>query len=559
MRGDPRADSGLEPDREIVAMNRARRPTTGTRHVRPHLRGSESLEAPRRRWLERVVVLLVAGFSVTGVARAERVLGYRLDVPVRPAPVSVVGVEPGSVAAGLAPLIELDDVWTAREEALDEVARHNATSPGRPRVGVVRSLPRTSFVLERQGPAVDGDDRWRTVREPGGMVWATRLSVESASALRLRIAVRSLPPASQIWLVHGPGSDTARVSGPVSPKRADSRGEILLPPVSGSSLGIEIHVPQRGLSADANAAPVVVELVELVEVLDLEDPVLQRRVHDEMRSSRGGVPWEYCAVDGTCIGTGQVAAIDNLRQAAARIRYQEGGSYFGCSATLIADREGSGTPYLLTAAHCFSTQAAADTLIAYFDYHSESCDGPAPDLEEVPQVFGATLLAANEPGDSDVTLVRLSGLPTGEVHFMGWTTEDPPPGGLIHSLSHPVGRPQRYAAHASTCDGSSGSCGFGSPYRKYTATQFEGSTTSGSSGSGQILDEDGGLLIGQLTGFTPLMGIENVDKCDPETFLVVIGAFSFSHPLLEPWLGSPHQLFADGFESGDASLWSEAR
>ena len=50
------------------------------------------------------------------------------------------------------------------------------------------------------------------------------------------------------------------------------------------------------------------------------------------------------------------------------------GSGFACTGGLLADLPGSGTPYLLTANHCISTQAAASSLQVF--------SGTAPPLLE---------------------------------------------------------------------------------------------------------------------------------------------------------------------------------
>jgi hypothetical protein len=321
-------------------------------------------------------------------------------------------------------------------------------------------------------------------------------------------------------------------------------------------MGLEIHVPAHTLSADGAQ----VDLVEIVEVVDPASHEMRNLTQELAReqAALGAIPWESCAVDGTCITTGQVAAIANLREAVARISFQENGSYYACSATLIADNAQSGMPYLLTAEHCLSTQAAADTLVAYFDFRSDTCDGTAPDLEEVPSVSGADVLASGET--SDVTLLKLDGLPTGQVFFMGWTTEDPTSGTIMHSLTHPAGRPQRYAAYSLISPGDPTACSLVPQDHWHYGSLVEGSTTNGSSGGGQIVDVDGGLLVGQHKGFCSPYPIEDIDKCDPLTFDSIIGAMSYGHPILEPWLGAADitLVFGDGFETGDTTSWSLA-
>ena len=50
-------------------------------------------------------------------------------------------------------------------------------------------------------------------------------------------------------------------------------------------------------------------------------------------------------------------------------------------------------PYLLTANHCFSTQASATSLEAFWQYRTATCNGAYPPESEFPRTLGSTLLA----------------------------------------------------------------------------------------------------------------------------------------------------------------------
>ena len=105
--------------------------------------------------------------------------------------------------------------------------------------------------------------------------------------------------------------------------------------------------------------------------------------------------------------------ISDYYDAVAHLWFMVGGGGYICSGGLVNDTvNGSWIPYLLTANHCFSTQASATSLNAYFDYRSSTCNGAAPPLGSVPRVVGSTLLATNP--STDFTFVQLNANPTGD-------------------------------------------------------------------------------------------------------------------------------------------------
>ena len=100
----------------------------------------------------------------------------------------------------------------------------------------------------------------------------------------------------------------------------------------------------------------------------------------------------------------------------------DGGCAFVCTGGLLNSTPETFVPYLLTANHCFSTQAAATSLEAVWQYVRASCDGPEPDPFGFPHTLGSTLRATGEP--SDFTLVELDDPPPDGSLFFGWTTAD---------------------------------------------------------------------------------------------------------------------------------------
>jgi hypothetical protein len=220
----------------------------------------------------------------------------------------------------------------------------------------------------------------------------------------------------------------------------------------------------------------------------------------------------------------------------------------------VADTNpGTTIPYMLTANHCFSSQASATSLIAYFDYRSSVCNGPPPSTASCPKVFGSTLLATSAL--SDFTFVELTGNPSGDNYYLGWTETAPSHGQEMHRIAHPAGTAQKYSRGTFLAYGGITCGSWPRPHFHYSQA-VEGSTTGGSSGSPVIIDASGGQIVGQLKGVCYTAGY---DDCNYNTYNWGDGAFGTTFPYISEWLQVEEvPFFEDGFETGDTSGWAAA-
>jgi len=91
-----------------------------------------------------------------------------------------------------------------------------------------------------------------------------------------------------------------------------------------------------------------------------------------------------------------------------------------CSGALVNNTSLDGTPYILTAQHCYNDPS---TWIFWFNWESPSCENPT-----VPPAYnsisGATLKAMNSL--SDFCLLQLSSVPPADfgVYYSGWNRND---------------------------------------------------------------------------------------------------------------------------------------
>jgi hypothetical protein len=338
-------------------------------------------------------------------------------------------------------------------------------------------------------------------------VWGSRVRVAGAWRLRLHLEKVSLPAGTRLW-VWGAGEEPR----PFGLELLGPEGDLWTPSVGGEDLFLEIAVP-AGLAGEAAR----LEVSEVGEIFRLGSLVPVFEPHSD------------CIQDASCTGAGTFDAIAAASKAVAHLEFEDSGDFLICSGGLLNDAQSSGTPYLLTANHCFSNQASASSLEAFWDFRTSSCGGAVPNLNSLPRSNGATLLATGE--SSDFTFVRLSSIPSGRT-LLGWTTNALAAGTVLHRISHPApdfdALPQSYSR--TTVSTSTGTCS-GSPRPQYLyALPSQGGTFGGSSGSPVMIQ--GGIVVGQLTGGC---GDDPEDGC-AEGNSELDGAFSATFPSIAQFL-----------------------
>ncbi len=425
------------------------------------------------------------------------------------------------IAESLAqPLAMLPAAATAAGDQLAALAAWNKSH--RPvRSGIVRPLAEPLAA----DLAMTGDSKSGTAVQvaSGARVWATRIHVTDAYRLRLHLEGIDVP-AGTTFRVYGLGEEPRAFGLELA-----SDGSLWTPSVGGEEVFLEAVVPP-GASLTPGQGFRITEVAESVRV-DEDGHVLGR---DLVEKSTG------CLVDGTCVTAGTFPEIAHLRSAIAHIEFTCAPFLCLCTASLLNDTDTSTViPYLLTANHCISTQGAASTLEAFWDFKTASCNGAFPNMNSLPRSNGATLLAtASATNSSDYTLLRLNSIPGGR-WLLGWNANASAVTGgtTLHRLSHPVPVttvfPQFYSR--SVVDGSPDICpGIPTSHFLYSNPN-QGGTFGGSSGSPVVLAN--GQVVGQLLG---ACGFNPEDGCDP-TNQDVDGAFFHSFPGLSAFL-SPAPL-----------------
>ena len=269
-------------------------------------------------------------------------------------------------------------------------------SDGQRQPGVPRRIGFPRLVPEASRGDLLADASWTPLAD-GARV--TSIAVHVPGAGRLRVALRAaLPEGSRMRffrLDQEPerstypvytGADFARRGAELlDAAQGDNGGLLWTPIVDGDTLGIEIEVP-----AGADGAR-----MRIMRISHMPAGTAQRAdVHGALVANDD----ELCPlVDVACKDLP-----DCPTNAVGWINFTESdGTTYICTGTAIdsarRDAEDSREPYFLTAHHCISAQAVADTMEIDFHYEVETCGGSDLSADQRRSTAGANFWSRIRP------------------------------------------------------------------------------------------------------------------------------------------------------------------
>jgi len=456
-------------------------------------------------------------------AAFERILAERAAVAA-PAPIrlALAPAERAAIEAD-APPVPGGPLRVGARIALDQAVDFSGLAAAAPARG---SLPLGGGVAGR------ADD--------GGMVWEAALSSAGARALRVEFGAIRLAPGVELHVYNEAG----QVFGPYAGEGPDGSGAFWSPSVFGDEVRIHVRAPDAAALAASRLA--LAGLMHLgARVGPLHEAIAAGYVGGPAPSDVGycGVQVPDCTVNGVCAtatNPGLTAAADAI----AHIQFVKDGESYICSGAYVAQSGNAPqAPYFLTANHCFSTQASAASLEAFFRYRTASCDGGCPTLGTLPRVNGATLVASGaRPTQADYTLVRLSGFPAGGARLIGWAVSPPAEGAYLIHMGHPAGSPLAYSYRRVRRNNPSVPHWNEAPEPTFTysglastSQDWIGATAGGSSGGPALLLPASGdaYLVGQLLGFAAFTAEA---PCDPNEQATIDGAWSATFPYVRRYV-----------------------
>lgn len=427
--------------------------------------------------------------SFVGRVRATLLLALAstlvLSLPLSAAPVTQVSAEAGPLVAADAAQRQLQ-IKTFPAAAVSEFSfptiapirlqklREYNSGDGAKRlqIGVERGLadetqlkasPELSWVRSAQGQQI------------------TRLSMRSpgAAALRVGLLIQQLPEGAQLRFV-GDGQ-SASVVDPVTTAQIKALAAPVYwtPVTEGDRQTLELSLPAQ---ADASQVQLTVQGVAH----------LYASPYGSLKGLKIGES-EFCEIDANCISNPSTAYL-NAKNAVARMSFQDAGSSYVCTGTLMNDTvAGTFIPYFFSAHHCISTQTAANTLNTFWFMESTSC-GSGVASSRVQLAGGATLLYNSDT--TDALLLRLNSAPPNGAIFAGWDANQVSAGSPFTVIHHPAGDVKKVSQGQVTGIGTFNGSGSFVNVGYTTAT-----TEGGSSGAGLLIFSNGQYYVrGGLKG-----------------------------------------------------------
>lgn len=187
----------------------------------------------------------------------------------------------------------------------------------------------------------------------------------------------------------------------------------------------------------------------------------------------------------------------------ASLLYMLGNNTRICSGSMLNNVRADGTPYFLSANHCYSSDYA--TWIFMFNYESPQCT-PTTDGPTNQTVSGCSLKA--KWGTSDFMLFELSSQPPANynVYYAGWSNVNSP-GTSAVGIHHPAGDVKKISFENDPYV-SSGYFGAGNDHWK--VPDWDDGTTEGGSSGSPLFNQDH-RVVGQLHGGNAACGNNQED------------------------------------------------
>ncbi len=396
----------------------------------------------------------------------------------------------------------------------------------RQKIGIARDLAEPVILSDLPQGLPAGAERAQAGglarREANGRLsWTTAFLSPGARAVRLHLSEARLPAGSRVYVYN----DKGEVHGPYAFDTVLPAEGFWTNSVAGEQIYLEVQISGTGGSTAA-CRLVVSQVGHMASTAAAAGLAPDAAAAPEDTS---------CFVDAACITSSDFASLANVSHAVAALAFSDQGTFYLCSGALIGAVGDASTPYLLTANHCFSTQASATSLEATFNFIDSTCNQqPFPDEGPFPTTLGSSLIATGTT--SDFTLVLLSQSPPSGAVLLGFSTSDvsTTDGLTLYRLSHPapsgIPWPQYYTRQV-VVGSPLGTCTGAAQGNFLYETQNVGGTTGGSSGSPLCLSN--GMIVGQLNG---KCGSDLTNDCDAANNYLLDGAFQVTYASVSQWL-----------------------
>lgn len=318
----------------------------------------------------------------------------------------------------------------------------------------------------------------------GGKLY--RLGIKSIGAYSLNLAFNNyeLPPKAELFTY---SADKKNIIGPFTNKHNQENRNLATSPVKGDKIYIELYEPENAeFEAHANIGWVNHDYKNILEILK-----------DTIGQCCGYRKSENCEIDINCPDGNNW---QNEKQAVCRILTTS----CLCTGSLINNINNNGTPYLLTANHCYNEApcigGSPGTTVFYFNYESPTCSGA--DGINIDTINGAIYRASWANSDFYLMELHTQTPFTYNAYYNGWNRNNTAASNEV-GIHHPMGDVKKI----STSSNGLTSTAFNSNTSDTSANHWrivwnnnpnQGVTEEGSSGS--PLYNQNHRVVGQLHG-----------------------------------------------------------
>ncbi len=307
----------------------------------------------------------------------------------------------------------------------------------------------------------------------GKNIWQLRIKSENALSLNLIFDPFVIPPGAKLFVMNPEGTD---ILGAFTEFNNKSFKSFAVSPLAGDELILQYEEPE-------NAA--------------FEGEIAVKNVnHDFMGILVAGDKRRPLGISGSCnldINCELAKDWDKIKNSVCRLIVK---GVEICTGSLINNTSEDGTPYVITANHCFEDYTNAEQNTVYlFNYESPYCG--ALDGSNSNSISGSIAVANSD--SLDFSLVELTQVPPPEFrpYYLGWDRSGTIPDSVT-SIHHPIGDIKKIAIDYD-------SPVIASFQNEYLSNAFWktlkwdiGTTEAGSSGGAYLNTNQ--RLIGTLTG-----------------------------------------------------------
>lgn len=302
-------------------------------------------------------------------------------------------------------------------------------------------------------------------------VWQLRIRSTGAYSLNLIFDRFKLPKHARLFLI---SETTGEIKGAYTDLNNSASQMLAIEPVEGDEITVQYEEP--------------------VQVSFPGELQISQVAHDFIGVITSGTH-RPLGISGSCnvnVNCDVANGAEEIRDAVCRIIIE---GIEVCTGSLINNTAMDGTPYILTAYHCISTDTKAKSSVFLFNYESPYCGSVDGDISR--SLSGSSLKASFD--SLDFALVRLNATPPYNYrsYMAGWNRSNVAPLNTV-CIHHPLGDIKKVSIDRDAAI----TANFTSSYRPnsfWNVRRWEAGVTEQGSSGGPLFDQNK-QLVGTLTG-----------------------------------------------------------